>query len=316
MGYKVLIPQKISAEGTNYLLERGYVIETGNGISPEALAAAVVDCDAILARTELYPASVLEAGKKLKVIGRHGVGINNIDMETATRLGIQVTVTPLANSNTVAEQTFGFILALSRQLTRIDQEFRHGNWAVRDQIKGMDLEGKTLGIAGLGKIGSLVAKKAAAFDMKVIAYDPYVDPARVPANVEMVGSLEEIFAQADFVTLHMPYEKKIIGKSLFSLMKPSAYFINLSRGEIVFENELIEALQNKQIAGAALDVFETEPPDVKLNPLFSMPNVIVTPHNSALTTEATMRMALHAAQGIDEVLTGKTPTWPANKLNK
>ncbi len=316
MGYKVLIPQKISAEGTNYLRERGYEIETGNGISPEALAAAVVDCDAILARTELYPASVLEAGKKLKVIGRHGVGINNIDMETATRLGIQVTVTPLANSNTVAEQTLGFILALSRQLTRIDQEFRHGNWAVRDQIKGMDLEGKTLGIAGLGKIGSLVAKKAAAFDMKVIAYDPYVEPARVPANVAMVGALAEIFAQADFVTLHMPYEQKIIGKSLFSLMKPSAYFINLSRGEIVFENELIEALQNKQIAGAALDVFETEPPDVKLNPLFSMPNVIVTPHNSALTTEATMRMALHAAQGIDEVLTGKTPTWPANKLNK
>lgn len=316
MGYKVLIPQKISVEGTNYLLERGYEIETGTGISPEALSAAVVDCDAILARTELYPASVLEAGKKLKVIGRHGVGINNIDMETATRLGIQVTVTPLANSNTVAEQTLGFILALSRQLTRIDQEFRHGNWAVRDQIKGMDLEGKTLGIAGLGKIGSLVAKKAAAFDMKVIAYDPYVDPARVPANVAIVGALAEIFAQADFVTLHMPYEQKIIGKSLFSLMKPSAYFINLSRGEIVFENELIEALQNKQIAGAALDVFETEPPDVKLNPLFSMPNVIVTPHNSALTTEATMRMALHAAQGIDEVLTGKTPTWPANKLNK
>lgn len=316
MGYKVLIPQKISVEGTNYLLERGYEIDTGNGISPEALAAAVVDCDAILARTELYPASVLEAGKKLKVIGRHGVGINNIDMETATRLGIQVTITPLANSNTVAEQTLGFILALSRQLTRIDQEFRHGNWAVRDQIKGMDLEGKTLGIAGLGKIGSLVAKKAAAFDMKVIAYDPYVEPEKVPANVAMVGALAEIFAQSDFVTLHMPYEKKIIGKSLFSLMKPSAYFINLSRGEIVFENDLIEALQNKQIAGAALDVFEVEPPDVKNNPLFSMPNVIVTPHNSALTTEATMRMALHAAQGIDEVLTGKIPTWPANKPSK
>lgn len=316
MSYKVLIPQKISVEGTNYLLERGYEIEPGNGISAEALAAAVVDCDAILARTELYPAAVLEAGKKLKVIGRHGVGINNIDMDAANRLGIQVTVTPLANSNTVAEQAMSFILALSRQLIRIDQEFRHGNWAIRDQIKGMDLEGKTLGIAGLGKIGSLVAKKAAAFDMKIIAFDPYIDPARIPAQVERVDTLEAIFTQADFVTLHMPYEKKIIGKALFSLMKPCAYFINLSRGEIVFENELIEALQNKQIAGAALDVFETEPPDVKQNPLFSMPNVIVTPHNSALTTEATMRMALHAAQGIDEVLTGKTPTWPANKLNK
>jgi D-3-phosphoglycerate dehydrogenase len=316
MGYKVLIPQKISIEGENYLLERGYEIERGNGISTEALAAAVVDCDAILARTEQYSASVLEAGKKLKVIGRHGVGVNNIDMETATRLGIQVTVTPLANSNTVAEQTLGVVLALARQLTRIDQEFRQGNWAIRDQIKGMDLEGKTLGIAGLGKIGSLVAKKAAAFDMTVIAYDPYIEPSKVSANVKRVGSLEEVFSKADFVTLHLPYEKKLIGKALFGLMKPTAYFINLSRGEIVFENELIEALQNKKIAGAALDVFETEPPNLKSNPLFSMPNVIVTPHNAALTTEATMRMALHAAQGIDEVLTGKTPTWPANKLNK
>lgn len=314
MGYKVLIPQKISPEGTNYLLERGYEIETGNGITAEALAAAVVDCDAILARTELYPASVLEAGKKLKVIGRHGVGYNNIDMEAANRLGIQVTITPLANSNTVAEQTLGFILALARQLPRIDSEFRSGNWAIRDQIKGMDLEGKTLGIAGLGKIGSLVAKKAAAFEMKLIGYDPYLDGDKFPAAVEKVGSLEEIFARSDFVSLHMPYEKKIIGKSLFSRMKPSAYFINLSRGEIVFENELIEALQNRQLAGAALDVFETEPPDVKNNPLFSMPNVIVTPHNAALTTEATMRMALHAAQGIDEVLSGKKPTWPVNFL--
>ncbi len=316
MGYKVLIPQKISIEGENYLLERGYEIERGNGISAEALATAVVDCDAILARTEQYPATVLEAGKKLKVIGRHGVGVNNIDMETATRLGIQVTVTPLANSNTVAEQTLGVVLALARQLTRIDQEFRQGNWAIRDQIKGMDLEGKTLGIAGLGKIGSLVAKKAAAFDMTVLAYDPYIESSRVPANVKRVGSLEEVFAKADFVTLHLPYEKKLIGKALFELMKPTAYFINLSRGEIVFENELIEALQSKKIAGAALDVFETEPPDMKSNPLFSMPNVIVTPHNAALTTEATMRMALHAAQGIDEALTGKTPTWPVNNLNK
>ncbi len=252
----------------------------------------------------------------MKVIGRHGVGVNNIDMETATRLGIQVTVTPLANSNTVAEQTLGVVLALARQLTRIDQEFRQGNWAIRDQIKGMDLEGKTLGIAGLGKIGSLVAKKAAAFDMTVLAYDPYIESSRVPANVKRVGSLEEVFAKADFVTLHLPYEKKLIGKALFELMKPTAYFINLSRGEIVFENELIEALQSKKIAGAALDVFETEPPDMKSNPLFSMPNVIVTPHNAALTTEATMRMALHAAQGIDEALTGKTPTWPVNNLNK
>jgi D-3-phosphoglycerate dehydrogenase / 2-oxoglutarate reductase len=313
MAYKILIPQKIAAEGEKYLLDRGYQIEKGNGISVEALKSAVVDCDAILARTEQYPAEVLEAGKKLKVIGRHGVGINNIAMETATKMGVWVTVTPLANSNTVAEQTIGVILALARRFVQIDHEFRKGNWGIRDQVKGMDLEGKTLAIAGFGKIGSLVAKKASALDMKVVAYDPFVDKNKVPAGIEWVDTLEEVFAKGDFVTLHLPYEKKIIGKAFFNLMKPTAYFINQSRGELVFESELIEALQNKQIAGAALDVFEVEPPDAGKNPLFSMDNVILTPHNAALTNEATLRMALHAAQGIDEVLTGKTPTWPANK---
>ncbi|HWR31788.1 MAG TPA: hydroxyacid dehydrogenase [Negativicutes bacterium] len=316
MGRKVLIPQGVATEGEKYLLDRGYEIVKSDGISVEALKAAVVDCDAILARTTEFPAAVLEAGKKLKVIARHGVGINNIDVATATRLGIQVTFTPLANSNTVAEQTISMLLALSRNLLYIDKMFRQGNWGIRDQVKGFDLEGKTLGIAGLGRIGSLVAKKAGALDMNLIGYDPFIDKSRIPANMKMVNSLEEIFAQSDFVTLHMPYEKKLVGKALFDLMKPTAYFINLSRGEVVFEQDLVEALRNKKIAGAALDVFEPEPPDIANNPLFTMENVILTPHNAALTVEATIRMAVHAAQGIDEVLSGKTPTWPANKLDK
>ena len=316
MGLKVLIPQKVSAEGEKYLLDRDYEIVTSDGISVEALKAAVVDCDGILARTAEFPAEVLEAGKKLKVIGRHGVGTNNIDVAAATRLGIQVVFTPLANSNTVAEQTISMMLALSRNLLFIDRQFRQGNWEIRNQLQGSDLAEKTLGIAGLGRIGSLVAKKASAFDVKVIGFDPFIDKAKIPANVEMVNSLEEIFSKSDFVTLHMPFEKKLVGKSLFDLMKPTAYFINLSRGEVVFENDLIEALQNKKMAGAALDVFEPEPPDMLNNPLFKMDNVILTPHNAALTKEATQRMAVHAAQGIDEVLTGKTPTWPVNKLTK
>lgn len=316
MGRKVLIPQGVAIEGEKYLLDRGYEIVRSDGISVEALKTAVVDCDAILARTAEFPAAVLEAGKKLKVIARHGVGINNIDVATATRLGIQVTFTPLANSNTVAEQTISMLLALSRNLLYIDKVFRQGNWGIRDQVKGIDLEGKTLGIAGLGRIGSLVAKKADALDMNLIGYDPFIDKSRIPANVKMVNSLEEIFAQSDFVTLHMPFEKKLVGKALFDLMKPTAYFINLSRGEVVFEQDLVEALRNKKIAGAALDVFEQEPPDIANNPLFTMENIILTPHNAALTVEATIRMAVHAAQGIEEVLSGKTPTWPANKLNR
>ncbi len=314
MRLKVLVPQKIAAEGEKYLLDRGYEIVTSDGISVDALKAAVVDCDAILARTAEFPAEVLEAGNKLKVIGRHGVGTNNIDVATATRLGIQVVFTPLANSNTVAEQTISMMLALSRQLIFITNQFRQGNWEIRNQLPGMDLAGKMLGIAGLGRIGTLVAKKAGAFDMSIIAYDPFIDKTKVSANVRMVDSLEDIFSKSDFVTLHMPFEKKLVGKTLFDLMKPTAYFINLSRGEVVFEDELIAALQNKKMAGAALDVFEPEPPDMVNNPLFKMDNVILTPHNAALTKEATQRMAVHAAQGIDEVLTGKTPTWPVNKL--
>ena len=150
--------------------------------------------------------------------------------------------------------------------------------------------------------------------MKILAFDPFIDAGRIPEYVTRVNSLEDIFAQSDFVTLHMPFEKKLVGKALFELMKPTAYFVNLSRGEVVFEEELIAALTDKKIAGAALDVFEPEPPDMVNNPLFKMDNVILTPHNAALTKEATMRMAVHAAQGIDEVLTGKAPTWPVNKL--
>ena len=314
MGFKVLIPQKVVVEGEQYLLERGYEIVTSDGITVDALKAAVVDCDAILARTAEFPAEVLEAGKKLKVIARHGVGVNNIDVATATKLGIQVTFTPLANSNTVAEQTIGMLLALSRNLLYIDRQFRQGNWEIRNKLQGTDLAGKTLGIAGLGRIGTLVAKKANAFDMKILAFDPFIDAGRIPEYVTRVNSLEDIFAQSDFVTLHMPFEKKLVGKALFELMKPTAYFVNLSRGEVVFEEELIAALTDKKIAGAALDVFEPEPPDMVNNPLFKMDNVILTPHNAALTKEATMRMAVHAAQGIDEVLTGKAPTWPVNKL--
>lgn len=314
MGFKVLIPQKVVVEGEHYLLERGYEIVTSDGITVDALKAAVVDCDAILARTAEFPAEVLEAGKKLKVIARHGVGVNNIDVAAATKLGIQVTFTPLANSNTVAEQTIGMLLALSRNLLYIDRQFRQGNWEIRNKLQGTDLAGKTLGIAGLGRIGTLVAKKANAFDMKILAFDPFIDAGRIPEYVTRVNSLEDIFAQSDFVTLHMPFEKKLVGKALFELMKPTAYFVNLSRGEVVFEEELIAALTDKKIAGAALDVFEPEPPDMVNNPLFKMDNVILTPHNAALTKEATMRMAVHAAQGIDEVLTGKAPTWPVNKL--
>ncbi|MBZ4646216.1 MAG: D-3-phosphoglycerate dehydrogenase / 2-oxoglutarate reductase [Petroclostridium sp.] len=315
MAFKVLIPQDITEAGKKYLLERGYEIKMGSGATVDAIKKDVEDCDAILARTAPFPAEVLKAGKKLKVIARHGVGVDNIDVKTAEELGIYVTNAPLSNANSVAEHTIGLIIACARNMVRVDKEFRNGNFEIRNQLKGMDIEGKILGLVGLGRIGTMVAKKAAlGLGMKVIGYDPYITQDKVAPEIELINDWEYIFKNADFVSLHMPATEKtkgIVGKKEFEIMKPTAYLINAARGEVVNEAELIEALKTKKIAGAGLDVFEQEPP-AKDNPLFELHNVILTPHNAALTQEAMDRMGLHAAIGIDEVLSGKKPSWPVN----
>ncbi len=312
MGAKVLIPQDIAEEGKQYLLERGYEIKMGSGITVDAIKNDVADCTAILARTAPFPAEVLEAGKLLKVIGRHGVGVDNIDCKRAEELGIWVTNAPESNAGSVAEDTIGLIVAVARNYIRCDREFRAGNFEIRNKVKGVDVSGKVLGILGLGRIGKMVAKMAASgLNMKILGYDPYVK--ELP-GVTMAASVDEVCAKADFLTLHLPSlpdTKKMMNKRLFSLMKPTARVINAARGELVDEPALIEALQRGTIAGAALDVYEQEPPPSD-NPLFKMDNVILTPHNAALTKECTIRMALHAAMGIDDVLSGRKPKWPVN----
>jgi len=316
MAYKVLIPQDVAQPGKDYLRKRGYEIKMGSGITAEAIAADVVDCDAILARTAPFPAKVLESGKKLKVISRHGVGYDNIDVAKATALGIWVTFAPESNANTVAEHAIGCIFTLARNFIQLDRETRAGNWGVRDKLLGADLSGKVLGIVGLGKIGRRVAKKASqGLEMKVIGYDPYLKPEQMAEFATPAKSYEEVFAGSDFVTVHIPggaSTKGIVNKKLFALMKKTAFFINASRGDVVAEADLIEALRQGTIAGAAIDVFEKEPP-AKDNPLMGMSNVLLTPHNASQTRECMIRMALHAAQGIDEVLSGKRPTWPVNE---
>lgn len=315
MPYKVLIPQDISEVGKKFLTEKGYEIKMGSGVSVETLREEVQDCHAILARTASFPAEVLKAGKKLKVIGRHGVGVDNIDVETATELGIYVTNGPESNATSVAEHTIGLIIAMARNFVRCDAALKKGNFEIRNQILGTDIGGKILGLIGVGKIGRLVARKATVgLEMKVIGYDPFVDSTLVP-DVEFTDSIDGLLKKADFVSLHLPANKKTIGlinKNRLLLMKPSAYLINVARGGIVQEKDLVEILTQRRIAGAALDVFAEEPPDPS-NPLFKLDNITVTPHNAALTRECMDRMALHAAQGIDEVLSGKIPTWPVNK---
>lgn len=318
MAHKVLIPQEISEKGKQYLRERGYEIKMGSGMSAEAIKRDVVDCEAILARVEKYPADVIEAGLLLKVIARHGVGVDNVDVKRAEELGIWVANAPESNSNTVAEHTIGVIIALAKLLLPIVNSFKGGNYEIRNQKRGEDLEGKTLGIAGIGKIGCMVARKAAlGLSMNVIAYDPYASADGFPDFVERVPNWEDVFEKSDFVTIHIPSNentKNIVGKREFELMKTSSYFINAARGEIVDEKALTTALQEEQIAGAAIDVYKNEPPDAD-NALLHMDNVITTPHTAALTAECMERMALHAAMCIDDVFSGNEPRWPVNKPN-
>lgn len=315
MAYKILIPQDVSEAGKRYLRDRGYEIKMGSGIFVQTLQDEVGDCHGILARTAHYPAAVLRAGTHLKVIGRHGVGVDNIDIEAATELGIYVTNAPESNAGSVAEHTIGLIIAAARHFVQCDAALRCGNFEIRNQLFGNDIEGKVLGLIGVGRVGRLVARKAArGLSMKVIGYDPFIDPALVP-EVEFTESIENVLKNADFVSLHLPVNDKtkgLIDKIRLLKMKPSAYLINVARGGIVRENDLVEILSENRIAGAALDVFAEEPPSPS-NPLLKLDNVTVTPHNAALTRECMDRMAVHAAQGIDEVLAGRTPTWPVNK---
>lgn len=314
MSFKVLVTPLANQAGRDYLTERGYEIKIASGTTEDDIIKDIQDCDAALITTADYSDRVLEKAKKLKVVARHGVGLTCIDVEKATELGIWVTITALANANTVAEHTIYFILSLARRGSYIEKAFKNGDFDIRYNIFGMDLEGKTLGLVGIGRIGNLVAKKASALGMKVIGYDPYVNKEKKIDEMTLVDCIDDIFKSADFISLHLPGSnetKGMINMEYFNKMKPTAYLINCSRGINVNEKDLIKALQNNIIAGAALDVFEQEPPE-KDNPLFSLDNVILTPHNAGISSESSVRMAVHAAMEIDRVLTGNKPQWPVN----
>jgi len=317
MAYTVLLPQDIVEEGKKFLTGKGYVIKMGKGITVSQIAEDVADCDAILARTAPFPREVIEAGKQLKVIARHGVGCDNIDVAACTERGIHVTYAPESNANSVAEYTLGMIIALARYVLPGDKATRAGQWEMRNKFPAVDLEGKTLGLIGAGRIGSLVAKKAFfGLDMKILAYDPYVKEIKGVPEASVSADIDSVFSQADFISLHLPAmaeTKGMIGKKYFEMMKPGAFFVNAARGEVVNEKDLYGILSARRIAGAALDVFDPEPP-LADNPLFGLDNVILTPHNAALTKEAMTRMAMHAAMGIDDVLSGRLPKWPFNTL--
>jgi D-3-phosphoglycerate dehydrogenase len=311
MGYKVLLTENIGSEGKEYLKKCGYDIKIASSVREDVLAREVRDCDAVLVRMASITENIINSAPKLKVISKFGVGVDNIDIEAAAKRGIQITNSPESNRNSVAEYTLGLILALAKKFFVYDRELRDGNFGIRKTL-GWDLEGKVLGIIGIGSIGKLVASKASkGFGMNVIGFRRHIDSVKME-DVELTDNLDYVLKNSDFVSLNVPLSdstRNIIGEREFSLMKPGAFLINTARGEVVDEGALVDALVNKKIAGAAVDVFTGEIPSQD-NPLFEIDNVIVTPHTAAHTEEAVKRMSLHSALGIHQVLSGKKPSWP------
>ncbi|MDF2803669.1 MAG: D-isomer specific 2-hydroxyacid dehydrogenase NAD-binding [Anaerocolumna sp.] len=318
MGQIILIPQDVNESGKKFLIEKGYELRVLQDSSVENICKHVGDCNGILARTAPYPEEIFRAASNLKVIARHGVGYDNIDLVAAAKHGVQVCNTPLANANSVAEHTIMLLLACAKNLVYQDSELRQGNYDVRNQKPGRDVSGRTLGIIGFGRIGREVAKKAAlGLDMKILVYGHNRNLEDSLDYVTIVDSLKDLITQADYISLHVPLDdetRNLIHSQNIALMKRDCVLINVARGGIVNEADLYEALKNKVIAGAGLDVFEEEPFTERLSKLFELDNVIVSPHSAALTKEAMDRMSLQAAISIDEVLKGEKPSWPVNEI--
>lgn len=315
MKKKVLIVQPIHESGVKVFDDR-FDVKVASDPSVETVIREIQGVEGVVVRTAPFTREIIEAAKDLKVIARHGVGVDNIDIQAATEHGIYVLNTPNANAVSVAEHTLVAMGALAKRVLPMDKGTRAGEWEIRNEYKAVDLDGKTLGLVGIGRIGTMVARKAqGAFNMKVIAFDPYAKPEVAQQNgITLVSSVDAVFKEADVVSLHTPLTpetRHTVNQARLSLMKPTAFLINFSRGEVVDEAALYDALKNERIAGAALDVFEEEPAAAS-NPLFELPNVLVSPHSAALTHECVIRMATGAAQGVVDVLTGAKPQFIVN----
>jgi D-3-phosphoglycerate dehydrogenase len=315
MKQKILIVQAIHERGVQVFDDR-FEVRVATDPSVATVIREIEGVEGVVVRTAPFPREIIEAAKQLKVIGRHGVGVDNIDVKAATGKGIVVVNTPNANATSVAEHTVTAIGALAKRTVVYDRATRENRWEIRNSYKAVDLDGKTLGLVGIGRIGSMVARRVAvAYNMKVIAYDPYVTPEKArELGVTLCAQMDDVFRQADVVSLHTPLTPEtrgFVNEAKLHLMKPTAFLINLSRGEVVSETALCAALKSGIIAGAAIDVYDPEPP-LKDNPLFALENIILSPHSAALTEECVIRMATGAAEGVVDVLSGKRPQFVVN----
>src|SRR5438876_185748 len=298
---KVIVADKISDRGVQLLKEQpGWNVVLA---TKDSLNAEIADADALIVRSATkVNVELLDRGKKLRAVGRAGVGVDNIDLDEATKRGVLVMSTPGGNAISVAEHTFALLLSLARQIPRLDKAIHEGRWE-KSSAAGTEVRGKTLGLIGLGRIGSEVAVRAGAFDMRVLAYDPYISEAAAQEiSVELVP-LEKLLAESDFVSLHTalsPATQNLISATTIGKMKKGARVINTARGELIDEGALAEALKSGHFAGAAVDVFVEEPP--KSSPLVGLPNVIATPHVAGSTTEAQEEVGTQVAVQIKDYL--------------
>jgi len=305
--FNVLVCDPVSPKGIELLRQRSeFKVTVLKQKTPEAeLLGLVKDVHAMVVRSETkVTRRVIEAAPQLRVVGRAGVGVDNVDVEAATERGIVVMNTPGGNTISTAELTFSMLMSLARKIPQANASMKEGKWD-RKQFSGIELYQKTLGVLGMGRIGTEVAKRAQAFGMKVLAYDPYLSHARAAAlQVDLKEHVEDVYRAADFITVHMPSTdetKGMINAAAFAIMKKGVRVLNCARGGIINEADLLAALQSGQVAGAALDVYETEPPPADF-PLRSLPQVIMTPHLGASTEEAQENVGIEVAEAITDYL--------------
>ena len=317
MATRVLIPQPILPAGYEYLRKHGYEAVDGRGFTEEDIITGIRDCDALIVRTARITRQIFDAAPKLKILARHGAGYDGVDLAAAREHGVLVCTAGGANAISVAELTIFYMLYCSRNFKKVQNLYLQDYRQAKMGVPKTELEGKTLGLVGLGNIGKLVAQKAAlGFDMTVLAYDPFAKGAGLPDYIRMVEDRDEIFKRSDYVSLHVPATTETVhsvSDREFGLMKPTAYLINAARGSIVDEAALYRALQEEKIAGAGLDVLEQEPIDPS-NPLVAMDNVLTAPHIGGATKEASSRSSVACAQAIDDFFSGRTPKFVVPEL--
>lgn len=309
---KVLVADSVGEEGIA-LLRSCAEVDIKTDLKPDELISIIGDYDALVVRSQTQvTAKVIEAGKKLQVIGRAGVGVDNIDVEAATRLGIVVVNAPSSNTISAAEHTIALILSLARHIPRANASLKSGEWR-RNEFTGIEVRNKTLGIIGLGNVGSEVAKRAAGLEMKLLGYDPFVSPDYARNFGVEVVPLEQLLKESDFITLHVPLTnstKGLIGAKELALVKPTARLVNTARGGLVDEEALVKAINRGRMAGAAFDVFTTEPLTSSI--LFENDNIIVTPHLGASTVEAQALVSEDVAEQIVDIFNGQPAQYAVN----